>query len=1401
MSEETTATSRKADDGFLNKIKLPLAIALVALLAVGIYYYFFVQKKYTYMTGRDFRFLAAIGTQFKLALENRGRMLKNLDEEVLDQSKLRQDLKNPTERRELLSNYMPGFDDLGDIEHKGEDLTAFRSPVPVLRTGTEEPWVDIYYATADSNSSLLLRGSLKLSSLAQSLFRPRKAFDTVLLADESGKVIYRQGGDDLSVTRLDLLLEKSMPHRARGKEDRSIGSLLRGSSESYPVELNGREYRLFVEPVHLPLGIRTNQSGLPEINREKVWLICGLISQKDFVYKSLAVSSVLLSSLTGLLVLAALTWPFLKLRLVGETQRISILDVLLLSICTVLGLSIITVMLLDTHSFLELKRTTATQLQEVADQMQRNISVEIRAAYKVMDALEQEVSSKGHVLEAGLLSKYPALNPYPLAQMFSLIDQKGLQTYKGSIYTKPPFRINVYERDYFQKVISDNTWDLRDLGGGRTPSTAKPDEPQPFYLEPIWGWSTGTRFAVLSKPAKVKDSKVATLSIPMLTLVDPVLPPGFSFAVIDNEGDTGLVRFHSDPERNLSENFLTETDQNKRLRSVVLARGTATMTVRYWGEDYLAHVTPVPGLPWTIVVLKDLKTLRAVNVATISTTLLLVLFYTGALTLLLITIACLWRSRRVEWLWPDPQRRANYNRLSLAYLLIFGAFLVVVWGIQGSEHLIFFSFAFPVLAFLMAYMTLAGKRASQEAVLVLSVVLALALLVTTSRAPSEAVLEPVLPRIVTILILAGLLVVTGRQALDRWRAGAESRDASASTPYASSTNHMALDWRSVAVPYRLVASLLLLLVAVLPAAGFFKVAHQTQSISMVRHGQLGLSTELKRRALRTVQAASRILENDRECWIERRLAFKNSPLSESCKSKELSGLKGLDVYATAFYGTRIELPGTIGRVLEIVPNARLSSGNCVCPTQASEILPELLGGLLPRSSETTAEMRELLYPKASDCTWHWQEDPANPLFQILHNENYPKGEVHLISALQQPLPGDSGTSASASENPKVLRASFGGIPPITQLFGFLVFLTLPGMIVVAVTFIAKRIFLINLLAPLWSEKDDTEPATIGRNLFLVGKPRNWSEMVRESFFCIHIKDLEDSVNGWPARRPDLLDSKKMILVEGFEFRLRDPAWTQKKLELLEELVGMQERTIVVTSMVSPAMLFSRDSGKGKSEGAPSLEQRWRNLFSFFTIVEDDLGIRERVEASAKIKSPVLKAESGVNSILLPIAEQLDKHVDYFSDDQILEEFGERAEGYYHALWSSCSSEEQVVLEHLAEEGLVNEKSRRVIRRLMARGFIRRDPDFRLMNESFRRFVASSVCRSEVLNIENQVAPSAWDRIRLPLFVGLAGSVGFLLATQQELLDGLIASITGLTAGIPALAKLLSGSRTELRGQK
>src|SRR5262249_10639246 len=114
----------------------------------------------------------------------------------------------------------------------------------------------------------------------------------------------------------------------------------------------------------------------------------------------------------------------------------------------------------------------------------------------------------------------------------------------------------------------------------------------------------------------------------------------------------------------------------------------------------------------------------------------------------------------------------------------------------------------------------------------------------------------------------------------------------------------------------------------------------------------------------------------------------------------------------------------------------------------------------------------------------------------------------------------------------------------------------------------------------------------------------------------------------------------------------------------------------------------------------------------------------------------------------------------------------------------------MMLGQLAEEGLVNYKARRTMRTLMARGLIKRQPHFTLMNESFRRFVLAAYARSDASALEGRAA-SAWDTIRWPFFALVVLSLAFFFKTQEQLFNSTLAIVTAVTAFVPAVFKMIS----------
>ena len=153
----------------------------------------------------------------------------------------------------------------------------------------------------------------------------------------------------------------------------------------------------------------------------------------------------------------------------------------------------------------------------------------------------------------------------------------------------------------------------------------------------------------------------AFLAAPPLSLVDPILPYGYGFALLDT---TGSVIFHSDKTRNGRENFLIESDGSKELFAAIFAHSSShSLPLSYQGRDYRALVVPMEGIsqaPWSLIVYRDLTSVRTLDlqVMTVASTLLFLVLLGPAV---IISIWCVIRRPQFapEWLWPNPRRMAT----------------------------------------------------------------------------------------------------------------------------------------------------------------------------------------------------------------------------------------------------------------------------------------------------------------------------------------------------------------------------------------------------------------------------------------------------------------------------------------------------------------------------------------------------------------------------------------------------------------------------------------------------------------------------------------------------------------------------------------------------------------------
>lgn len=312
-------------------------------------------------------------------------------------------------------------------------------------------------------------------------------------------------------------------------------------------------------------------------------------------------------------------------------------------------------------------------------------------------------------------------------------------------------------------------------------------------------------------------------------------------------------------------------------------------------------------------------------------------------------------------------------------------------------------------------------------------------------------------------------------------------------------------------------------------------------------------------------------------------------------------------------------------------------------------------------------------------------------------------------------------------------------------------------------------------------------------------------------------------SAWRQARRSLSDVSALqrIVIPDLDDRSDDVGVMRRKLILIEELMREPELTLLLLTQRSKRALENsvRDSRKWSEE-----PERWSKVIARLSVTDirhlDDSEEEQKEEVATletwwrefrhapgevvrywwngsghdrNWRQMLLKSEADGCQTVKPFCDELrdSKALASMSRDQILEELEERAGAIYRSVWQSCDENERVVLEHVAQYGLTSTTSRRVVRRLLARGLLRKDPELRLMNRSFKRFVLEEERRREVVLLESQAGPSLWDRLRLPLGAGALIGVIFLAATQREAFNATLTMATGLTGLVPMLMKLSS----------
>ncbi|HYV12231.1 MAG TPA: cache domain-containing protein [Pyrinomonadaceae bacterium] len=1318
---------------FIISLTVPLALLFV-------YFSFHVTSRTRYFNDRNFRQLSNLSDEVSGRVADLGTAFTNAVDRFLNPPPDQQPLKENGGFQSYLdvlrsdgAIFSAGHIKPQDAAGKKTDFTV-NIDVTMLDS---TPWLSFegngklkdgsqLNVSAGTDFRSLIESILSRQEEAQSKTDSEPDFDHVVVARaDTGETLFEQTTQELHLTSFEYVHLADTPDKTFDLKTRSQ------TTDSVDVTIAGTRYKLYVQPIEIALPTKGVAGG------ETHWVICGLVDASRFRYQTWTISyTVLIPSffVAGLLLLS---WFFLKLLFIGPKDRLRPVETHVLAISVIVAGFLLTGLVIYSLTYTNLELILDKQLENVADTFKTNFRQEVELALDQIDKLDLERVERIHrpaeyVTRTNLLKEIckdgncdSKQTPYPYFKSVLWIDDQGQQIAKWTINSQTTKFINVGTRKYFTNIRNGYPLDLN----GRK-----------FWLEHVVSKITGGFTTAISKAARAEGepkASVVVLDTNLVSLMKPAMVRGFSYRIIDADGEVVFP--------NIKENFFKESDQDRQLRSAVSGHLSDWVNAPYLGRDSRIYVTPIPGMPdWTLAVFRDKEPLRSgyLELVTLSS-LLFVIYLLVFLSLLMVMFLAFPATRPArKWLWPSPKSSPIYlQSIPATVLLCFVAY----W--------------------------LSTRLSDRALVVVFS----------------------------SLSLVAILLLTVQLKYRFELRKAAEFADA------------LGRLWSKINYRFLFILCLvpLVFLLAVLPSLAFFRLAFNQEMDLFTKYGQITLVNSLNEREARVRSAYAGI-------------DFGSDPkAAQNFVQARLNQV--FDRCDDFFFDTQ-------------VANGRITTTTAVEPHEL--FLLGSLRKLLPFGSRSSIIRHGLVESKRADNFWRWGRNEGGKLVLQAGPESPSDGTDKPANADKTDTTNTAGFSI-ISNTPHfwLRRLSWFSF---VSLMVFILFLV--------IRFVVKRVFLLDAVK-LVSNSEDKQSVLSGtwKRFVVLGSPYTRRNQLapKAEFKVLNLAvdkwgqkfDLEEFLKDTPSRS---------IAIECFEYEFDQPQQNLQKLTLLEDLLT-HDGTVLVSSTADPSDYhFEIPDNAVNDLRITDASARWAGLMSKFWIqyLEDDGNIeafknelrenhknknrtavngnqaaskKSEVEqckteavktdtesqngTGAKPDEPIatdpaeeklyqlLIRECAPRACLQDIGKAIAKRWNFKNTcpEALIEEVLLQATTYYKFVWKSCSRHEKVTLAHLARDGFVSPNDPD-LQQLVRRGFIVRDPEVRLMNESFRLFVIDK-CRTDedVAVTEGEARKSSsWQYLKIALYVAVVVVMVFLFATQRDLYNTTLVALTSILGGLPVI---------------
>ncbi|MEO8860411.1 MAG: hypothetical protein ABI358_03255 [Ginsengibacter sp.] len=1205
--------------------------------------------------------------------------------------------------------------------------------------------------TAKDTSSYSLQMKWSFKQFVE-LLLPKNVFDQYIIFSD-GEVVYETFPSGLNYFK-DSLIDK---------KNGIVTSIVK------PLNVSGTDYKLFSQPV--------------SFTTDKLWVITGLLSNTRYEQEKsqLPTNGVLL--LVTFVFIIIVTFPWFKLYQMGSKDRLTIVDGISSIAVSMLLMSLIFIAFFK-YDFVFKHDPGPNSRDTLSAQIKASFQNEIKNAYNHMNAFENAIKASPEILNDiinldndSISFKNGSTSPNlkqveaiakscDINQVFWL-DKNGNEKVNWISARMGAPHGNFKNREYFKRVVNHQEYFLDN------------DTTKKYYLDQITSWTTGTFTSVLSVPSAIKDKSIGAVSFNITSLHHPVLPVGYSFAIIDKNAN---VLYHSDESRNLNENLLDEFSEKEALISNIEARTNGEFDTKYFNNKYDVSIRPVKDLPYFIVIFDAVSFSQTSETEIYSFTISMMLLFFGFLVFELFVVLIVSSKRSffkrqqydTSWIGPKIPSHHQYNLAIIFNILVIILVIAFFWFSTFLTYLYILLFSVTFISiFLTALFALRYKNENATdnyrfKMLTLQWLFVFVFIIDVAAIRTLNGGSFVVLIIYEVLTFATgwIFFKNGDQVLN-WLRRKTSSNGLSKWNFKKSFSAMGLTR--------------LLITSGIPVIFFYITSYNFEQNITIRYRQLQYENQLYNKL--------------------------NGKFPDTIQMTD-------GIFKGIYYdGAAIK---------------NISFTDAAAPVKYSKeenITANILGLFRINISAEAVKEEKFYTENAADTSFFYN--------QLLKEAS--KKNNQTISYFKSNAPGKYLAISASGLNykfPSVFKNYwFNGL-----LFWVLLFFTI-GLFYLIIYKIVRKLFCLGLPdLSAWDPLDEKmiTSSALNKLLFIIGLPGsgklnrvldkiNNGEITNENVPLVHRVDDDAASNVYVAdliNIPDYGDNRetdtawldfkakafntknKLIIVTHFEYNIQDTVTNRLKLNLLENLMLDSKASIIILSTVHPvsfldSMTEQATDENDKSSSGQDLE-RWHVLLGHYRIIIFSL---QHIEMNEHVNylEAIYKETQQTHFLIktqpyaIAIANQLTKGGKEVNADELALKLQAMAHYFYMYIWESLTKEEKFLLYDLAEDNLVNAFDDYDLNMLLAKGvIIRPDGSLKLFNNGFRNFILTAIGNTELTKIKNNIKDNGnWSKLRSPLVIIMVAILSFLVASQQEIYSKLISYVAALVAGVPVILKLFS----------